>query len=250
MRDGFRVFDTHVHVGAARHSGRRYTADQLLADMDRTGVDRSLVIPFPVVEDCRAAHDEIGRAVKNHPDRLAGAACLYPFIPEAEFRAEVKRCVEEYGFRALKFQPQYQGLNPISNRSDFLFDTALGHKLPVVCHTGNGAPFALPSLFIAPARRFPDLPLILGHAGGSQYYLEAIVAAQVCPNIYVELSSLIPHHIREVLMHVPSTKLLAGSDLPESVETEMSKIVGLEVPEDTRRDILWNTAVNLFGDGS
>ena len=49
MKDGFRIFDTHTHVGTARHSGRRYTADQLLADMDRWGVDRSLVIPYPVV---------------------------------------------------------------------------------------------------------------------------------------------------------------------------------------------------------
>ena len=52
MKDDFRSFDTHVHGGAARHSGRRYSADQLLLDMDRHGVERSLVIPFPVVENC------------------------------------------------------------------------------------------------------------------------------------------------------------------------------------------------------
>ena len=82
--------------------------------MDRFGVDRSLAIPFPVVEDHRAAHDLIGRAVAAHPDRLAGAACLYPFVPEADFRDEVRRCREQYGFAALKLQPQYHGLNPIS----------------------------------------------------------------------------------------------------------------------------------------
>ena len=247
MRDGFKVYDTHTHVGAARHSGRRRSIDQLLADMDRLGVDRSMVIPFPVVEDFRAAHDEIGRGVKAHPDRLAGAACLDPFVPERTFRDEVRRCVETYGFRALKFQPQYQGLNPLSDRSNFLFETALDHRLPVICHTGNGVPFALPSLFIAPARRFPDLSIILGHAGGSLLYLESIVAAQVCPNVTVELSSLMPHHVTEVLAHVDSSRLLAGSDLPESAEAEISKIVRLDAPEEARRDILWNTAVRLFG---
>jgi len=67
MINGMRIFDTHTHVGVALHSGRRYTADQLLTDMDLVGVDRSLVIPFPMVEDYRAAHDEIGRAVHSHP---------------------------------------------------------------------------------------------------------------------------------------------------------------------------------------
>ena len=108
MKDGFFLFDTHTHIGLARHSGRRQTAEQLLREMDRCGVDRSVVIPFPVVDDYTAAHEEIGAAVAAHPDRLTGAACLNPFIPEQTFRDEVRRCREVHGFRALKFQPQYQ----------------------------------------------------------------------------------------------------------------------------------------------
>jgi predicted TIM-barrel fold metal-dependent hydrolase len=246
MRQGFSIFDTHTHIGIARHSGRAYSADQMLLAMDRFGVDRSLLIPFPVVDDYRAAHDEIARAIRAHPDRFSGAACLYPFVPEEEFRGEVRRCAEELGFCALKLQPQYQALNPISRRSDFLFEAALQFKMPVICHTGAGAPYALPSLFIMPARRFPELPIILAHAGGSVYVAEAIVAAVVCPNIYVELSSLMPHHIREVLAHVPSTRLLIGSDVPESLETEMSKILGMQISAEAKQNILWNTASDLF----
>lgn len=246
MKDGFSIYDTHTHVGTGRHSGRRCSADQLLAAMDAFGVDRSMVIPFPVVEDHRAAHNEIAAAVRAHPDRFAGAACIYPFVPEQEFRDEVRRCAEELGFRALKLQPQYQALNPISSHSDFFFETALEHHLPVICHTGAGAPFALPSLFIMPARKFPELPIILGHAGGGIYAAEAIVAATVCPNIYVELSSLMPHHVREVLVHVPPSRLMAGSDLPDSIATEMSKVLNLEIAAEARRDILWNTARRLF----
>jgi predicted TIM-barrel fold metal-dependent hydrolase len=246
MRLGHSIYDTHTHIGVARHNGRRVSADQLLVAMDRFGVDRSVAIPFPVVSDYRAAHDEIGKAVRDNPDRLVGAVCLYPFIPEMEFRAEVKRCAEEMGFRALKLQPQYQALNPISERSDFLFEAALENRLPVICHTGTGSPFALPSLFIMPARKFPDLPIVLAHAGGSVYVSEAIVAAAVCPNIYIELSSLMPHHILEVLAHVPSSRLMIGSDVIESLETEISKIVSLEISLGVKNDILWNTARGLF----
>jgi predicted TIM-barrel fold metal-dependent hydrolase len=246
VNSGFRVFDTHTHVGTAWHSGRSLRAEELLASMDRFGVDRSVVIPFPVVADYRGTHDEIGRAVAAHPDRLVGAACMDPFIPEQAFRDEVRRCAQVLGFRALKLQPQYQALNPLSSRSEFFFETAIENHLAAICHTGSGVPFALPSLFIWPARQFPELPIILAHSGGGLFVSEAIVAASVCPNIYLELSSLMPHHIADVLAHVPSSHLMIGSDLPESLETEMSKIVTLETTREVKADILWNTAARLF----
>lgn len=247
MKDGYRIFDTHTHIGTARHSGRSVTADDLLRAMDRYGVDRSMVIPFPVVDDHRHAHDLIGRAVKEHPDRLAGAACIYPYIPLAEFRAEVRRCGQEYGFRALKLQPQYHGLNPMSEASSFFFETALENHMSVICHTGSGLPFALPSLCIIPARKFPDLHFVVAHCGGGIFVQEAIVAAVVCPNIVLELSSLMPHHVLEVLSHVPAERIMVGSDLPESLETEIGKILSLDIPEAARRSILYDTACRVFG---
>jgi predicted TIM-barrel fold metal-dependent hydrolase len=247
MKGNFRIYDAHAHLGVARHSGRRQSAEDLLRTMDRVCIDRALLIPFPVVEDYRAAHDGIAEAIVAHPGRFSGAACIDPFLPEAEFQAEVRRCARDLGFRALKLQPQYQALNPVSGRGDFLFAAALEHRMTVVVHTGAGAPFALPSLYIMPARKFPDLPIVLGHAGGGLYVLEAIVAASVCPNIYVELSSLMPHHIREVLAHVPPERLMIGSDLPESAETEIGKVLGLDLPAPARQQILWDAAQTLFG---
>ena len=91
MNSGFQMFDTHTHVGAARHSGRSLRTEQLLASVDRFGVDRTVVIPFSVVGDYRSTHDEIGRAVAAYPERLVGAACIDPFIPEQAFRDEVRR---------------------------------------------------------------------------------------------------------------------------------------------------------------
>lgn len=76
---------------------------------------------------------------------------------------------------------------------------------------------------------------------------EVIVAATVCPNIYLELSSLMPHHIAEVLQHVPSTRLMVGSDLPESLTTELSKIFFMNLSPAVTRDLLWNTAAALLG---
>jgi uncharacterized protein len=246
MRSGFPIIDAHTHVGQARHSGRSYSAGDLLRDMDRHGIEQSVVIPFPVVDDYRVQHDIIGQAVRVHSDRLIGAACLSPFLPLSDFEEEVKRCKELYGFRALKLQTQFHALNPISTASDFFFEAALTHDMAVICHTGAGLPFAAPSLYVMPARKFPSLRLVLAHAGGSVFVHEAIVAASVCPNITLELSTLMPHHVLEVLRYVSSNRLMIGSDLPENLSTELDKIIELGITEDQKREILCNTARGIF----
>jgi len=249
MKSGFRIFDTHTHLGVARHSSRSCTADDFLQDMDRHGIDRSLAIPFPVVEDYRSQHDLIGKAVRDHPDRIVGAACLYPFIDRASFHDEVRRCREQHGFTALKLQPQYHGLNVLSASSDFFFEAALENRMAVVCHTGSGLPLASPALLMMPARKFPALKIVAAHSGGGIFVHEAILAALFCPNVLLELSSLMPHHITEVLSYVSSERLMIGSDLPESVETEIGKILTLDIPDADKRNILNDTGCRIFGCG-
>lgn len=250
MRDGFRIFDTHTHIGAARHNGRSYSPDALLRAMDSYGIDRSVAIPFPVVEDFRRQHDIVGDAVGRYPDRLIGAACLSPFLPLAEFKQELHRCSDQYGFRVLKLQPQYHGLNPLHGSSDFFFDAALQNNLTVICHTGSGLPFSAPSLYMMPAHKFPELKIVLGHCGGGMFFHEAIVAALFCPNIFLELSTLMPHQVLEVLKHVPSERLMIGSDMPESLETEIGKILTLPIAAEDKQRILNGTAVGVFVEGA
>lgn len=249
MRSGYSLFDTHIHIGSARHSGRRHHAADIVESMDRFGVDRSVAIPFPVVDDYRREHDEIGRALRDYPGRFVGASCLNPYVPEREFRDEVRRCREVHGFRALKFQPQYQALNPLLESSAFLFETAIENGMALIVHTGTGIPFSLPSMYLLAARQYPELTIIMAHCGGGGIFLgEAIVAASLFPNIYLELSSLMPHQIMEVLQRVPSDRLMAGSDLPENLEIEMSKILGLAIGDQDKRNILSGTACKVFGD--
>ncbi|MBK7929246.1 MAG: hypothetical protein IPJ98_17750 [Bryobacterales bacterium] len=73
------------------------------------------------------------------------------------------------------------------------------------------------------------------------------MAAQVCPNIVIELSSLMPHHCAEVVAQVEASRLMAGSDLPESIEAELGKIFTLDLTAEARRAILWDTPCRVFG---
>lgn len=246
MIGGFRVFDSHTHLGNARHSGRTMDVETMLRHMDAAGIDRQLLIPFPVVADERAEHDLIADAIRRYPDRFCGALCLDPFQPDQQLQDELRRGVEELGLKALKIQPQFCGLNPTGARAAWLFGLANEYKLPVVFHTGAGAPFALPSLLIVPARQYPQLPIIVAHSGSSLYYLEAIVAASVCENLLLDVSSLMPHQTLEVLRHVPPQRVMAGSDLPESAAVELGKIVAAQLPDDLKRTVLWDTPCRVF----
>ena len=87
---------------------------------------------------------------------------------------------------------------------------------------------------------------MVAHCGGGIFVHEAILAAVFCPNIVLELSSLMPHQVLEVLAHVPADRLMAGSDLPESLDTEIGKILTLDISDEDRRDILSGTACRVF----
>jgi predicted TIM-barrel fold metal-dependent hydrolase len=89
---------------------------------------------------------------------------------------------------------------------------------------------------------------VLGHCGGGIFVQEAIVAALFCPNIFLELSTLMPHQVLEVLRHIPSNRLMIGSDLLENVDTEIGKILTLDIKDTDKRNILYQTAVEVFND--
>jgi len=93
-----------------------------LADMDRQGVDRSILFPtlglaFAGLRDsevqvalCRAYNDWLASYCRSDPRRLLGVGV----IAQRSLRAcleETRRCVSEYGYRAVMLRP-----NPILGR--------------------------------------------------------------------------------------------------------------------------------------
>ena len=67
--------------------------------------------------------------------------------------------------------------------------------------------------FLPLLQRFPDMPVILAHAGITQYDL-AIQYARQHEQVYLEISGQPAQHIRQMLDALGAQRLLFGSDWP------------------------------------
>ncbi|MFH1636186.1 MAG: amidohydrolase family protein [Chloroflexota bacterium] len=241
-----KFIDTHCHLGISKLSGDSITERDLLVSMDAHGVDISLVMPHAVSDDPKAEHDAVAGLCKKHPGRFRGIANLSPLWDEADYIKEVTRCVRELGFVALKLNPMQHITSPLMKNADKVFDSAANLGVPVIVHTGLGAPWALPSLSIPQARRHPDLPIILAHAGFAIYTSDAYIAALECDNIYLEPSWCMIHEVRGLIKKLGVDRFLFGSDLPENLPVELAKYRALNLSDADLGAVLGGNAVRLF----
>jgi predicted TIM-barrel fold metal-dependent hydrolase len=174
-------------------------------------------------------------------------ANLSPRLEEAEYRAEILRCVRGFGFRAIKLDPSVSAL-PINHpRCEIVFATARELGVPVIIHTGLGVPNALPALAISPALKYPEVTVVLAHAGFAVFAEEAIVAAQVCPNIILEPSWCASYQVAAMVRAVGATRVMFGSDHPSNVASELAKLRAIGLDDEQLAQVLGGTARRVFG---
>ena len=241
------IIDGHAHLGSCRAFDTTVTAEELLRTMDQNGVDSSIVLPLPVPPDYRTAHDDIAALAGRHPGRIYGVASLNPHVDDDEYFAEVRRCVRDLGFVGLKLHPLGHACAPTARDATKVFETARALRIPLIVHTGIGAPWALPSLVIPRAQKYPDVKIVLAHAGGYVYTAEAYVAATICPNIYLETSWCGPHRIREMAEALGPERVMFGADLPANVPTELTKYRTGGLSPEAQEICLGRSARAVFG---
>ena len=137
---------------------------------------------------------------------------------------------------------------PINHtRCEIVFASAREFGVPVIIHTGMGVPNALPALAIPPALRYPDVTVVLAHAGFAIFAAEAIVAAQVCPNIVLEPSWFASYQVAEMVRAVGAERVMFGSDHPSNVASELAKLRSIGLSDGQLGLVLGGTAKRVFG---
>lgn len=242
-----RLIEAHAHLGSCRVFDVEVTEELLMSALNSNGVEKAVVQPFPGCADPAAAHDRISALSSRYPGRIFGLASVNPHQSRDNYRREIKRCVEELGFVGVKLHTIGHAVNPPSRDGLMVAETAAELGVPLMVHTGTGAPFALPSSVAPLARAYTDLSIVLAHAGGGIYTADALLMAQQFSNVYLELSWCQVGDIRRLYQGLGSARLMFGSDMPFNLPVELAKWRVLDLPENDLQAILHSNAVNVFG---
>lgn len=96
---------------------------------------------------------------------------------------------------------------------------------------------------------FPDLKIIVGHAGYCmEYCIEISMTVKKYKNIYFETSCSIPYAILSLVKTVGHERVLFGSDAPitNPVQIEIDKISCLPISDEQKQDIFYNNMEKLL----
>jgi len=240
------VVDSHSHLGISSISGVNVSESELIEKMNTHQVDVSFVMPHAFQDlKSKEVHDRIYALSQKYPQRIYGIASVSPRIEEEDYCLEIKRCVEELGFIGIKFDPIVFAL-PINHRTTkIVYKMAMKYKVPVIIHTGGGA-FANPLKAIDIAQEFPQLSIVLAHAGFGTYFEEAIHAAKLCPNIYLDHSWSTHQQLKSMVKILGSEKVMFGSDHLSNIPIEYSKIDLMLEENRDRANVLGETAKKVF----
>lgn len=187
--------------------------------------------------------------------RLIPFASINPFIV-GDMAGELESLVREYGFWGIKVYPPYQHHYPNDARMYPLYAKAEELGLIVLTHTGSSVfkgariKYADPLLFDDVAIDFPDLPILLAHAGRPFWYEQAFWMARRHSNVYVEVSGLPGKNLLEYLPQLERLpkKIVYGSDWPSiDLQINVKAIRALAIADEVKQAILHDNAARLLG---
>lgn len=172
-------------------------ADRWVAELDRHHVTRAaLIASMPGDEE------SVSRAVGRHPTRFVGFFMVDPTGADAEVR--VRRALTELGLRTVCLYPAMHHCSLHDVRTTRIFEVVAetrGAAVFVHCgalSVGVRKKLGLPSRFDMGlanpldlhviALDFPQVPIIIPHFGAG-LFREALMVADLCPNVYLDTSS-------------------------------------------------------------
>ncbi|MDR1317369.1 MAG: amidohydrolase family protein [Spirochaetales bacterium] len=243
------IIDAHAHVGIDLVFEEVRSEAEIIAAMDANKIDATIVqgmYGHIYLDEIRENHDRIARLAKQTPRRVFGMITMTPYLHEADFYTEARRCVQELGFVGMKLHPLAFACSPLNARAEMMWKVCDELEIPLMVHTGAGVPLSLPSMVIRRCKQFPRVPCVLAHCGTLIYADEAFLAAHECPNVFLETSWTAPHHIIHAVKTFGAQRVLFAADEIANVTTELAKYRSLPISSEERDQCLWRTANTVF----
>lgn len=238
---------------------------ELLRLMDAERIERAALINYPAPDVMGFGHTVnawSSRFASGHEDRLVAVGSVHPDWP-GDAGAETARLFEELGIRMLKIHPPHQlfAVNAYRAGAENLrriYETAERFRRPVMIHTGTSVFPGARNVYADPmpaddvAVDFPNLTLILAHAGRPLYMETAVFLARRHPNVHLDLSGIPPKKLLDYLPRLEeiSEKCLWGTDFPSpgvlSMRKNVEEFLALPLSDGAKRRILFDNAAALI----
>ena len=249
------------------------TAEQMLADMDRAGLDQVVLVGeyYQRHESCVARNNQTIDLVQRYPERVRGLATVQPRAG-ALATAEVRRCLA-YGLCGVG------ELNPYAQQ--FRLDSPEFEAIAALCEAEGvalnlhineevGPPYwgksTLPVRhYYELACRHPALKLVLAHWGGGLLFYELMprVRVRLAQVVYDTAASPLLYPTAEIfttaLTCVPPHKLLYGSDYPLRLYPRtqreadfrpfLAEIAALSLPPEVEAAVMGGNAQRVYAKG-
>ena len=240
------IIDSHMHLGEDIIFNTDDDEREILRYMEENGIGGAILQTGILPRDVKRANERIYALTQAYPGKFWGAGVLSPYVSEQEYFDFARWVVCDLGFKALKLQGFAYCATPSAPQARKIFEAARNLRVPVIIHTGNGVPVALPSAAIPIAKAFPDVKIVLAHAGGGMYGAEALVAAQTCENIYLETSWCNVLELKSFVETIGCEKIMFGTDVPLNAGVELAKYKALKLTEGQYERCYAGTAREVF----
>ncbi len=256
LLDGVPIADTlvincHAHIDRTWNLPRdSMDAESMVRVMDALGIDVACISSARALTgDVRGGNDRMLDAIRRWPRRFVGAVAVSPQYP-GEVLSELDRVLAFDGVGMIKLHPEGHG-HPIDGPGyEAVWPFAAERRLPVIIHTWfEGRGLDHPAQAAAVAERFPAIPIILAHSGGTPAGLEFCAAlARRLPNIYLDTGTSPSYRLAiETLVGGGVERVLFGSDASYLADPpQLGKVAGASIAEADKRAILGGNMARLL----
>jgi len=225
------------------------TVAGLERDMDRTGVDVSVIQPVATKPGQVATINDW--AAEQGSDRIVAFGAMHPDLPDAA--AEVAR-LRSLGLRGFKMHPEHQSFDPDDPKMAVIYEAAVEHGMIVFFHAGadlvHPTVHGTPESFARVMDAWPQLRAVLAHLGGFRQWegvAEHVAGRDVWLDTAYTLGHLPDEEFVEIVRAHGCDRVLFGSDGPwTDARDEIAHLRRLPFTGDELDGILGGNAVRLL----
>ena len=236
------------------------SAEDVVAQMEASGVDRSVVMGFPWKDGglCREHNDYLLEAIRKYPDKLIAFATIQPL--DARDAQELERCLGAGMMGMGEVGPDGQKFD-IEERwvLEATAQVLMSHGRPLLVHSseplgheyagkGKQHPWRLLKL----AQNFPDLSIVLAHWGGGLPFYELMPEVrESLRNVYYDTAAstyLYSFDVFKVVVElVGAERILWGTDYPLLSQAKfLRRARECGLPDDVLGAVLGGNAARLL----